>query len=330
MFDKIYTFVSDPDLIWEKILSLMERKLWQKFLYFNNWADLYYKIRIDDPVYKKSTFSPEIYTEFLESFLQKKPNAAIVSLWCWNSKAESSFLEKRSDLSDLSYVWIDLSYEMLQFSINSMQDIKLSDKKFVRADFWSGDFNKHLNNLTRNKIGSRIFSFFSNTLWNIPHTNIVDTLYNLSEEWEYVRVDVRLRSGLTSKDDLNHAKMMKESLMKEARHKFYINVIQDLWIPEESWELIISTNKEPSIKALRFHTYFYLTSRVELKINWKRIIILPGEKISIVEQYLYDTDWLIEYFYQHNFSLVKQSIQGLRWMFLFERNKENHSTQLVN
>lgn len=122
---------------------------------------------------------------------------------------------------------------MLELSIERMQNIENVNKNFICADFSTNEFRREVTQLTVND-DVKIFTFFSNTFGNINPNNIIDILYNLLKPGEKIRLDVRLRSGKTTKDNLKDFEKYYEYLSNDEMTKLFLNPIEKLDITGKS------------------------------------------------------------------------------------------------
>jgi hypothetical protein len=121
---------------------------------------------------------------------------------------------------------------MLDLSIKRMKDIENINKNFICADFSTNEFKRELSQLTLND-DLKIFTFFSNTFGNINPNNIIDILYNLLKQGEKIWLDVRLRSGKTTKDNLQDFERYYSYLSNPEMTSLFFNPIESLNIPKE-------------------------------------------------------------------------------------------------
>jgi len=122
---------------------------------------------------------------------------------------------------------------MLNLSIQRMKSITNVEKHFICADFSTNEFRRELTQLTV-KSQERIFTFFSNTFGNIEPNNIIDILYNLLKPGEKIRLDVRLRSGKTTKDDLKDFEKYHWYLHNPETLSFFYNPIEAIKIDKKN------------------------------------------------------------------------------------------------
>lgn len=316
--NKIYTLTSDWEMTDEIWRWVRNRSLEQKILYLNDWAELYYKDKEKDDIYINSWFNTQELIDFWvkKTFTNSWINS-FISLWCGNSIIEKKIFEEIGNNYNIHYYWVDSSKNMLELSIKNLSNIKNIQKEFICADFSTDIFKRELTHMT-SKWDKRIFAFFSNTFWNINQTNIIDILYNLLRKWEIIRLDVRLRSWTSSKDDLIAFDHYHKYL--ETKKDIFFSPLKSLNIPYENWKLVISTQKEQSLNALKYEFSFLFTKKTKIIVKSDEITILPEEKMKLQQIYTYDPEWLINFFKEHWFKLVDKFPKQLRWHFLFEKN----------
>jgi len=316
---EIYNLISDWVLANELANWLRNRKLEQKFLYLNKWWNHYYNFKQSDKVYEESNFTnDDLIKLWINWNVSKDEHTAIISLWCGKCAMEKNIFTEIWDNYNIDFFWVDTSRNILETALIEMNELKNIKSSFIRSDFSSNEFKTELNQLTL-EYQKRMFVFFSNTFGNIGHTNIIDILYNLLNKWESLWLDVRLRGWTSAKDDLKLADLSSTYLKDEKYLKFYLYPLKKIGIPAENGKIILKTIKEPSINALRFQNSFLFTKKTEIEIKKEKIIILPWEKINMLQFYVYDADGLINFFKEHNFKLIKKQIKDLRWQFLFQK-----------
>lgn len=310
----IYNLDSDANLLDELSLGIRERSIDQKFAYTWDGAKLYYEGILSNPIYKGNEFDRSHFAHLINKFGTKK---AIISLWCWNSKIEKDLFENYFDKNNTDYYGVDSSYDMLLLSSQLLSNTDFNSR-LICADFWKMAFRNELNLLTR-EYDDRIFMFFSNTFWNISHTNIIDILRNLLKEGEKIWLDVRIRKGTKLEDDLEISEIISENMKKEHTIKSHLKILTDIWLEKEDWDFSITTTKESFINALKFEYHFNVKKKKETNIKSDNMVILPWEKIKIYQIYSYDPDGFINFFNEHGFSLLDKQIKGYRGQFLFEK-----------
>lgn len=316
--NQIYNLISDWNLNDELSYCLRNRSLEQKFLYMNNWASRYYDIVQTDNVYYGS-YTYNFFIDFgLKNIFSKNKNIAIISLWCWNSDIESFIFENLKDEFKIDYYWVDSSKNMLELSIKRMEKINNIEKYFICADFSTNEFKRELSQLASNS-DTKIFTFFSNTFGNINPNNIIDILYNLLKSGEKIWLDVRLRSGKTTKDDLKDFEKYYWYLSSKEMLNLFLNPIEWLSIPKNNGIFSLNTKKIEHLEAIKYQYNFIFNKKTEITIKNETTTILPWEELKIVNIYTYDTDWLIRFFEGHNFKLIENLVQNNRWQFLFEK-----------
>ena len=310
----IYSLVSDSEIREEFLFSLKNRNLEQKFLYHKDGSDLYYDYKYGkDKIMNIDIFESENIPNFWNKNCFFNENKKIlISLWCGNSSIEKNIYNNISTPSKLEFIGVDISKEMLYLSEKTLKDVSTT-KTFVCADFSSVDFKNEINNLTYNG-NKRIFSFFSNTFWNINHTNIIDTLYDILKKGDQIWLDVRLRKSNSIKDDMEIFNLVEIKWLE----KFLSNPFSRNDIPLDNWYISKEMEKEEWINSLKVKFYFNFTKKTSLNIR-SQITFLPWESIRCLQVYYYDPDKLINFFEEHNFKFIDKEIKWMRWQFLFEK-----------
>ncbi len=318
MNDQIYNLISDGALNDELSYCLRNRTLEQKFLYLNTWAGTYYDIVKVDNIYHEM-YPHNLFIDFAtKNIFSKNKKTAIISLWCGNSEIESYIFEHLKASLNIDYYGVDSSKNMLELSIKRMRDIANIDKHFICADFSTNEFKRELTQLTA-KSEERIFTFFSNTFGNIEPNNIIDILYNLLKPGEKIWLDVRLRSGKSTKDDLKDFEKYHRYLYNKETMNFFYNPIEAIHINKEDWTFGLSTERVEHINAIKYQYNFILNKKESITIKNETITILPWEGLKILNIYTYDPEGLIKFFEWHNFKLLQNFIQNERGQFLFEK-----------
>lgn len=316
--NKIYNLISDWQLNDELSYCLRNRTLEQKFLYLNGGAEFYYDIVNTDDVYYLS-YPYDLFIDFwLKNIFSEGKNIAMVSLWCGNSAIETFIFDKIKDDFEIDYYWVDSSKNMLELSIKKMEKIDGIDKNFICADFSTNEFRRELSQLTLDS-DERIFTFFSNTFWNIKPNNIIDILYNLLKSGEKIWLDVRLRSGKTTKDDLKDFEKYYGYLSNKEMLTLFLNPMESLGISKEDWIFGLNTQKIEPLEAVKYQYNFIFNHKKEISIKNEKTTILSGEELKIVNIYTYDADWLIKFFEWHNFKIIDKLVREGRGQFLFEK-----------
>jgi len=319
----IYNIISDSDITSEISSCLRNRILDQKFLYNWEWAELYYKFYEEDPLFTQNIDNIDSLNinnfGFKHCFKQNK-KICIISLWCWDSHVETNFFKeilKDKNNYNIDYIWVDLSKNMLELSAKKLKWLDIN-KKLICADFSNEKFIDEIYRLTE-KYDKRVFTFFSNTFWNINHTNIIDLLYNILDNWEQIWLDVRLRKWNTTKDDMEIFNIHDLKGNNSTLEKILWSIFIKSWISLDNWYFTKVLKKENSLNAVKMEFYFNLKNKVVTNnLKWQ-ITLLPWERIRCQQIYYYDPDILISFFNEHNFKLIDKEIKWNRGQFLFEK-----------
>ncbi len=318
MNNQIYNLISDAALSDEFSYCLRNRILEQKFLYMQKGATNYYDVVNTDEVYY-GEYPYDLFVDFGTTYIfSRKKKMAIISLWCGNSDIESYIFEHMKHNYHVDYYGVDSSKNMLDLSIQRMKNIDTINKNFICADFSTNEFKRELSQLTVND-DIKIFTFFSNTFGNINPNNIIDILYNLLKSWEKIWLDVRLRSGKTTKDNLKDFEKYYTYLSNKEMTNLFFNPIEGFNISKGYWEFALKTSNIEHLEAVNYQYSFVFNKKINITIKNETTTILPGEELQIVNIYTYDADGLIKFFEGHNFKLINKLIQNSRGQFLFEK-----------
>ena len=315
--DYIYNLISDWDLTDDINSWLRNRSLEQKVLYLQEWSDLYYDAKHSDSLYLDDFSIEELIDIWIKWNLEKSKGKhnAFISLWCGDSRIEKDIFEIIwNKYGKLDYFGIDSSRSMLDLSIKNLSTFTGMDKKYLCAYFSTNVFKRELTQMTLD-YDKRIFAFLSNTFWNINHTNITDILYNLLNQWERIWLDVRLRQWTKVKDDMELFNMYNQYLDVP----LFFLPLKKYGVPIENGKMILSTNKEDSLWAIRFDFSFLFTKKTKISAKNEDIIVLPKETIKLQQIYAYDPELLIKFLQEHGFKLIRMEKKNYRWHFIFEK-----------
>lgn len=316
--DHIYNLISDWELTDELSKGLRNRDLEQKFFYLWDGSNIYYDVKWMDSEKMWSTFTNEEWIDMWIKGLDKDKKITFISLGAWNSEIEKGIFTAIADTyKNIKYIAVDSAKKMLEASIKNLKELDI-DKRFICVDFSTNVFKRELQSMTQWD-DERIFTFFSNTFGNINHTNIIDILYNLLKPGEKIWLDARLRWGTTSKDDMEESEYYYNFFKSEEMDNFFKNILKTCNIPKENGELSLRTEKEASLNALKFKSFFNINKKTNIEVKNESITMLPGEAINLQQIYTYDPDGLINFFQEHGFKLVRKQIKKQRGQFLFEK-----------
>ena len=317
----IYSITSDSEISSGLTNCLKNRSLEQKFLYHWKWADLYYEYKENsDALMKESNNIKDIslFDFWVKNCFVKNNKVVLISLWCGNSGVEKDIYSRLSKDYIIDHIWVDLSREMLLLAKENLKDVDIK-KDFVCADFSSLEFKSEISTLAwNNREQKRVFSFFSNTFWNINHTNIIDTLYDILDKWDQIWLDVRLRKSNTVKDDMSIFNLVDIKDNNSVLSDFLSNAFVKSNIPKENWVISKIMKKEEWLNSLKVEFYFNFEKKTQINMKWQ-ITFLPWESIKCLQIYYYDAEKLINFFEEHNFKFIDKEIKWMRWQFLFEK-----------
>jgi len=317
-----HNLVSELDLEEQLKESFRTRYLDQKFLYLEEWADLFYQEKKTDFLYGVFSINENILKNLdLKSIFTnwKKKKNIFISLGCWDSHIEKFIFDKVLwGWIDLEYLWIDSSMAMLDMSMKNIETVDV-DTKFICADFFSRDFKNEIIRLSEWEY-NRTYAMFGNIFGNLNPTKIISTLNNILRPWDKFWIDVRLKKWSTVWDDLKLFNHYCEYLNSPKQVDFFKNIFLKLGIPEDHFYLYISTFHDPVLCSLRFDFRVWFTKKTKINVLGDEIIILPEEEMKIVHVYSYDYYKLINFFKEHWFQLKKMFTDDGRGHFIFEKN----------
>lgn len=318
----VYSIISDSDITSEVSSCLRNRVLDQKFLYNEKSAKLYYQFYEEDPLFTHSLENNDkldINSFWFKNCFKQNTEMCLISLWCGNSHIEKDIFQEilKKENYNMDYIWVDLSKNMLDLSEKQLKWLEIN-KTLICADFSSDKFIDEIYRLTK-KYNKRVFTFFSNTFWNINHTNIIDLLYNILDSGEQIWLDVRLRRSNSTKDDMEIFNIHNLNNNQSTLENILWSVFIKNWISLENWYFTKVLKKESSLNALKLEFYFNIEKKVVTNLKWQKITLLPWEKIRCQQIYYYDPDELISFFLEHDFKLIDKEIKWNRWQFLFEK-----------
>lgn len=316
----LYNLISDIDLEEQLKESFRTRYLDQKFLYLEEWAQLFYKEKEADSLYWKYSINKNILSqlEIKNIFPSWKDRSnVLISLGCGDSHTEKFIFENLNLKSDVEYFWVDVSSSMLDLSIKNLENIWIKSK-LICSDFFSRDFKNEIIRLSSEKT-NRIYSMFSNIFGNLNPTKIISTLNNILRVWDKLWIDVRLKKWETVWDDLKLFNHYCEYLKSTEQTNFFNNIFLKLWIPKDNFYLYVSTFHDHVLWSLRFDFRVTFTKKTIINISWDEFIILPEENMRIVHVYAYNYYQLINFFQEHGFELKKMSKDDGRGHFIFEK-----------
>jgi hypothetical protein len=309
----IINWLSDYELEEQLVDLIKKREIDQKFLYFWQWADTYYKaygmwneqddLNLDKYGLKSASVWAYHFlkTKILDKEVWKK--WVIISLWCGNWHQEWAILRKiNPDKRYLSYIWVDSSKWMLWLARKNLSDLDI-EKTFICADFTSSKFVNEIHWIT-SQYDYVVYCFLWYTFWNPNQTSITDSLYNILWENDYLLLDALVREYDTPNVKLKLFDRYSSYLDNDLMKKFWFTPLKYLWIPMEKWKMILKTENEESIWSIVFKYTYEFTDRIKLEFRWKTVHILPWENIELLAIRNYDYSQLKSFFREHEFELI--------------------------
>lgn len=316
---KIHNAISDLENTRKLSSSLRNRKLGQSLLYQNAWADLYYKAVDSSKTINNRDTELLLLDDFLnfgnKNIFSDKKWVSLISLWCGNSHKEK-YIFKKQKSEHINYLWVDTSQEMLTLSMNELEGVEI-EYDLLCTDFSWDNFKELIEDFTK-EWRNRVFCFFSNTFWNINHTNIIDILYNMLNKWEQIWLDVRLRQDNSIASNMQIFNLHELNDGTTEKEKWFWTILKDSWIPLNSGFFSKKMKIEEGINALKIDFDFIFTKKIVTNIGGQ-ITFLPEESLKCLQIYYYDVDSFTNFFSAHGFKLVDMQKKGLWGQFLFEK-----------
>ncbi len=318
MAKDLYSLILDADLNDDFVESFKIRDIDQKFLYLNEWAELYYQEKKTDFLYDYHGINNKILSHLkIEDYFNLSKNL-FISLGCWKSYMEEIIFKKLLDKNiKFDYYWVDSSKAMLNMSFETLKNIELK-QKYVLADFFSREFRNEILRLSES-YESRVYTMFNNTFWNFIQTRIINNLNNMLRVGDKLWIDVRMRDGLSVSSNLEMFNKYCTSLESSFRQKFFDNVFSRFGIPKQNYSYYISTRNDDVLWALVFDFIAKFSKKTKFDMYGNEIIILPNEDVKITHIYTYDSKKLISFFKEHGFKIIKKYVTKSRWHFIFEK-----------
>ena len=318
--DGKYSLIADLDLDIELLKNLKDRKFDQKHFYTTKEsAGLYYKdAKVPRPYFKGSFKINDYGNFFRENIPNQKQGAAIISLGCGNANFEKNIFKKIGDKDpNFIYIGVDSSKHMLELAEKELENVRYQ-KEFIFADFSSYNFRQEINYLIQS-YPNRIFALLGETIVNIMPTNIIDTLTNLLNKGDFLWITVVLRKGLSKENDFEIFKHYKNYLDEPIinAHNFY--PLSRLGVDIKDGKMSLSMEEESSVGSLRFIYSFKFNKRIEINFRGEKVIILPGEKMELINIRAYDKSQFENFFIEHGFEVVAEQCKGNKGQFLFRK-----------
>ena len=344
----MYSLITDAELEEELLQWLKQRSLDQKFLYIQEWANVYYDMVkekskeqkeqtgkfIWDSIRKfedtkkdqKPTFFPNesLLSNFMKDRNYRSYPSCLISLWCGDARQEKRLLEELAKSHpQVSYFAVDSSKEMLQLAENNLKNIKLK-KTFIQADFTQKKFSQEIDQRTKDK-EIRIFSMLGSTLWNPNQTEIITSLHNMMWPSDLLRFDISTREKITEENTqimineyramLTDPSIQRRNLRLLAKHG--LNIEEDGQL-----ELAVGQEEELGITLLKY--YYKFKKDTTLTIANENLKFLTNDRITLLHIRNYHTPKFLEFMNKMGFKLFDSQKQRdtediTRTQFLFAK-----------
>ena len=325
--DQTIALVSSGILREEFVENLKNRKIDQKFFYMGDGARAYYESARQKKKANVNSYLPlEAFANFLRDQLSKEAVNAFVSLGCGNAEQEAAVMRILSQEGyRFAFFGIDSSAEILKDAEAQLASLPPEiGKTLILADLTTSGFREKINDLVRS-YDRRVFAFLGSTFGNFNQTNITDSFYNLLSPGDLLWFDVATRPGVTALEDFNLFNRYSAYLKIDDASHFWLAPLLELGVDRGSGVMRLSSDKEPSVGAMKFRFSFVFSRKVVARIGEDVLHFLPGEKIDTQTIRVYHPETLINFFQEHSFSLVKSQIERLspeisKGQFLFKKS----------
>ncbi|MCK5591935.1 MAG: L-histidine N(alpha)-methyltransferase [Candidatus Pacebacteria bacterium] len=306
------SYISDSGLEKEFAKDVRMRNVDQKFFYIGSLnAEYYYNTANKNKSHLNLKFSDKECFDFLKKQVNTREKNVLISLGCGNAGPEKGTLrEIAKNNFNFDYVGVDISTPMLNMAQENLKNIKIK-KNFIQADFSEESFILGIADLTKD-YDKKIVVFGGGTLGNVNQTNIADILYNLLSDDDILLIEVLTRPNLSLESDMKIFNRYAEYIEDEDVINFFFLPLKKIGIPFSSGKIILKTVIEKSVGALLFSFYFKLKEKVVITLRGEKIHLLPDEEIKLPSIRVYQSDTLIKFFEEHDFTLIdRQAKCGL-------------------
>ena len=317
---KIISYISDAGLEKKFMHCVRDRHIEQKFLYTDkSGAAQYYKIlEAKKRKMGKKSYGVEDDYILLSQIIRKNEKVAIISLGCGNSERERRILEKlHKEGYNFIYIGVDSSKPMLKMAEETLKDLNI-EKQFVVSDIANENFKDDISQLTK-KYPKKIFAFLGGTLGNVNQTNIADVLYDTLSEEDILWLEVAIRSNIDMETDMKVFNRYASYLGNKEIMDFYFHPLAQIGVPRSTGNIILKSFQERSVGALHFTYSFNIKKKVVVTHKGETLHLLPGEEIELQNNRVYHPKTLINFFSEHDFTLIDKCIGKVFGQMLFKK-----------
>jgi hypothetical protein len=316
----ILNFIADQDPQDELFQNLKDKKINQKFIYFDSGATGYYSNVLYQP-------APEDFIKFatsqitgpltetekqVEQLPEKK--TAFISLGCGNTFEEVKILKNCH--SNVTLFGIDSSAAMLELSAKNLTAFEFNNK-LIQADFTTLEFRENLQKMLVS-FARRIFYISGFTFCNF-NPEIVKLLYNLMQPGDILIFYVMTIVNLKAYNEIFIADA-RDTLKNEAKINSYFGPLNKLKIPRNRGKFIMDAYEEQDIGSLCFQFSFKFSRKTKVIHKKETLKFLPGEKIIVQTIRVYDYETLRGFFAKSSFNFVDLEVHdNINVIYAFEK-----------
>ena len=318
--EKIISYISDTGLKKKFMHCVRDRQIEQKFLYTaKSGATQYYEIlKAKQRKMGNKIYGVEDDYTLLSQVIRKDEEVAIISLGCGNSEREREILKKlHNEGYNFIYIGVDSSKPMLKMAEKTLKDLDI-EKQFVASDIANENFKDDISRLTK-KYPKKIFAFLGGTLGNVNQTNIADVLYDTLSEGDILWLEVVTRSDANMETDMKMFNRYASYLTNEEIMNFYFHPLAQIGVSRSAGKIILKSFQEKSVGALHFTYSFNIKKKVVVTHKRETIHLLPREEIELQNNRVYHPKTLINFFSEHDFTLIDKCIGEVWGQMMFRK-----------
>ena len=310
---------TDEGLQQEFLRNLKIRSIEQKFLYFGEGMNRYYKGSTYRPEVNEANWLPEEMFNAIKEYISLDESIGFISLGCGMAIRDRDVLRLVQQAGyNFKLIGVDSSDTMIQKAENL-----LSQESF-NYDLWTEDittydFYEKATQATK-QFDKVVFMFLGGTIGNMVQTEIVDTLFNIMAPNHILWFDCVVRETNNKAGDLALFNRYALRLQNEQKLNFMFYPLELLGIPRERGSMMLENIVEESIGVLNFRYSFRFTAPYTVNFFNAYIHFIPPERIKLLEIRAYHADTMINYLAQHDFAMMTKIIKGIDAQFVFKKS----------
>ncbi|PIV90830.1 hypothetical protein COW46_01660 [Candidatus Gracilibacteria bacterium CG17_big_fil_post_rev_8_21_14_2_50_48_13] len=312
-------FAHNPEESKQEFLrNLKVRYLDQKFLYFGEGSNLYYKYVNAASNSDVKDWEVKSFVEGITANVEKKEKLAIFSIGCGSAIIDKDYMTILHEAGyDFTFIGIDSSEVMIQLAEETMKDVPFKTEFWVE-DIVSPMFVKRVAN-TLKDFDRGVFAIIGGTIGNMVQTEIADTLYNVMFPGNLMIFECMIREANSKIGDLKLFNRYASRLKDENNINFVLHPLDMLGVPRNIGSLELENFLEESIGVLTFRFSFRFKEAYTVHFLDEYIHFIPPEKIKLIEVRVYHPDTMLNFFKWHNFTLLSRTEQHSEGTYVLQR-----------